>query len=124
VTSDQSVKADAGKARWGLVPWAAVKLLADVVTFGATKYGDGSWRRVEVERYHDALHRHLHAWRCGEQNDPDSGLPHLAHALCNVAFMLELTSRRAPAKLTVVVEHNPKCETCASWPCHGTVDCT
>jgi hypothetical protein len=88
---DQSLKADAGKARWGLVPWQAVALLADVVTFGASKYGDESWRNVAADRYEDALHRHLHAWRMGERNDPESGMHHLAHALCNVAFMLELS---------------------------------
>ncbi len=91
MTRDQSLKSDSGKARWGLVPWAAIALLADVVTFGASKYGDASWRLVEASRYEDALHRHLHAWRTGERNDPESGIHHLAHALCNVAFMLELS---------------------------------
>lgn len=88
---DQSLKADAGKPRWGLLPWRAIALLADVVTFGASKYGDASWRRVEASRYEDALHRHLHAWRMFERNDRESGIHHLAHALCNIAFMLELS---------------------------------
>lgn len=88
---NQSLKADAGKPRWGLLPWRAIALLADVVTFGASKYGDASWRRVEASRYEDALHRHLHAWRMGERNDRESGIHHLAHALCNIAFMLELS---------------------------------
>jgi hypothetical protein len=37
-----------------------------------------------------ALLRHINAWRRGEKCDDESGLHHLAHALCNVAFLLEL----------------------------------
>lgn len=93
-TPDQSVKRDAGKQRWSLLPWRAVSLLVDVLTFGAKKYGAQSWRNVDPTRYDDALGRHLYAWRIGERNDPESGLPHLAHALCNVAFMLELDEQK------------------------------
>jgi hypothetical protein len=33
--------------------------------------------------------RHLIRWWRGEKIDPDSGLPHLAHAACSIFFLLE-----------------------------------
>lgn len=35
--------------------------------------------------------RHLWAYRRGEVSDPESGLPHLAHAMCCLMFMAELS---------------------------------
>ena len=34
--------------------------------------------------------RHLWAYKEGEQNDPETGVTHLAHALCCIMFMTEL----------------------------------
>lgn len=34
--------------------------------------------------------RHLAAWAAGEERDPESGLSHLGHALCNAVFLREL----------------------------------
>jgi hypothetical protein len=83
-------KHDAGKRRWDLLPWDAVAAAVDVLGFGAQKYGAHSWRAVPGarERYFAACIRHLHAWWKGEMLDPESGLPHLAHALCCVLFLL------------------------------------
>lgn len=85
-------KLDDGKARWGLLPFKATALVVDVLTYGARKYEPENWRRVENpgERYFDAAMRHLTAWKQGEEIDPESGKPHLAHAGCCVLFMLEL----------------------------------
>ena len=58
-------KDDAGKRPWHLLPWESAGLI------GATI-------------------RHLTAWRSGERLDPESGLPHLAHAACSVLFMLAI----------------------------------
>ena len=33
------------------------------------------------------LLRHLDAWYRGEDNDPESGLPHLGHAMCNLVML-------------------------------------
>lgn len=88
----QGVKHDAGKEQWGLLPLLAVQDIVRVLTFGAKKYAPDNWRKVPQaqERYYDALLRHLVAWRLGEQNDPESGLPHLAHAGCCLLFLAEL----------------------------------
>ena len=80
------------KARWDLLPERPVRLLVDVLTFGARKYAAHGWKHVPNarERYYAALLRHINLWRLGERIDPDSGLHHLAHAICNVAFLIEI----------------------------------
>jgi hypothetical protein len=88
-------KDDAGKTPWGLVPWDALQAIADVLAFGAGKYGPGNWRHVDeaLMRYWDACLRHLIAWKQGEKVDHESGLSHLAHAGCCVLFMLALDKK-------------------------------
>lgn len=85
----KGLKFDTGKLQYSLIPPETTKALAEVLTFGATKYGPNNWQIVEDgnKRYLDALFRHLEAYRSGEEIDPESGLHHLAHALTNVAFL-------------------------------------
>lgn len=85
------MKFDGDKVRYDLVPPSAIKGMADVLTLGARKYKPNNWKNCEdCSRYLAALYRHLEAWRAGEVNDPETGLSHLAHAMTNIAFMLEL----------------------------------
>ena len=84
-------KHDAGKLRYELIPPSAMRAIADVLTFGANKYSANNWKKVDdPSRYVGALYRHLEAWRSGEELDPESGLPHLHHAITNLAFLIEL----------------------------------
>ena len=89
---NQLAKHDAGKPRLGLVPPAIIEAVGAVRTYGTKKYGDPeNWRNVEKWRYVDALMRHLCAWlRDPKAVDKESGLPHLWHAACNIAFILEM----------------------------------
>lgn len=85
------MKFDGDKTRYDLVPPSAVKGMAEVLTFGARKYKPNNWQQCEEpERYLAAMLRHIEAWRSGETTDPDSGMHHLAHAMTNMAFMLDL----------------------------------
>ncbi len=88
-------KLDTGKLRWDLLPTAQVRRIVEVLTFGAVKYSPGNWMLVPepVDRYYAAALRHLAAWRDGEQLDPESKLPHLAHAGCCVLFLLWFEAR-------------------------------
>ena len=90
--SDQTIKADLGKPRVTLVPLEIIKDIARVREYGLDKYGDSeSWKAVEVERYRDALFRHLISYIENPTGiDDESGMPHLWHVACNVAFLCEL----------------------------------
>ena len=94
-STDQTIKADAGKPRLSLVPPAIIEAVGAVRTYGAQKYPDpDSWRKVSVERYRDALLRHLCEYlRDPASVDEESGLPHLWHCSCNIAFLLELEGK-------------------------------
>ena len=85
-------KDDDGKLRYDLVPDRAETELVAVLTYGASKYGPNNWRRVDGmnARYFAAARRHLAAWRSGERIDPESGLAHLAHAVCSLMFLLDV----------------------------------
>jgi hypothetical protein len=89
------VKYDSGKPRWDLVPWAEMQDVVQVLTFGAHKYGANNWKHVPEaqERYFAAALRHLVAWKSGEVLDPESGLPHLAHAVSSLLFLSNFDER-------------------------------
>ncbi len=89
-------KDDSGKLQYSLVDPYALAWLVGVLTHGAIRYAPENWRMVENAnvRYYEALERHLQAWRTGESDDPDSGMPHLAHAMCDVMFLLALGAPR------------------------------
>lgn len=89
--NSQSAKADSGKPRPTLVPPSLIRAVAAIRGYGAQKYGsDDNWRKVEPQRYRDALYRHWLAYLEGEVNDPESGLPHIWHVATNVAFLIEM----------------------------------
>lgn len=86
---DQTAKHDAGKLRMELIPPQVLEALAEVLTFGAKKYGANTWRTVDPERYVGAGGRHYTAWRMDPHSvDEESGLSHLKYLLCNVAFLV------------------------------------
>lgn len=88
----QTIKADAGKPRLSLVPTQILNDIAFVRAFGCIKYPSvDSWKQVEPERYRDAAFRHLIAYINDPKSvDEESGLPHLWHLACNIAFLCEL----------------------------------
>lgn len=85
-------KADAQKPKLSLVPPALIRAVCRVREYGCRKYHDpDNWRRVESVRYHEAMLRHVLAcWDDPWAVDPESGLLHLEHIACNLAFMLQL----------------------------------
>lgn len=80
-----------GKTRWWLFPFDAAELITRVLMHGAEdKYCDEGWKKVEGAEglYWDACIRHLKAYRMGELIDEESGLPALAHAGCDILFLI------------------------------------
>lgn len=91
-------KLDAGKNRLGLVVGGfsrALKAVGEVGTFGAGKYTANGWMSVPngVERYTDAMYRHLLDEAAGETTDPQTGIAHAAHAAWNALARLDLMLR-------------------------------
>lgn len=91
------VKHDSGKRRFSLLPWGPVSSVVDVLEFGARKYAVDNWQRVPdaSARYADAAMRHVVARLDGERTDPESGLPHLAHAVCCLLFLMWFDARES-----------------------------
>lgn len=95
---DPGAKLDSGKNRLGLVLGDFARALEEVGkvgTFGAAKYSPSGWVEVPngIDRYHDALYRHLLAYAKDDLRDADSGLSHLSHACWNLLALLDLTLR-------------------------------
>jgi hypothetical protein len=74
-----------------LFPASAVVYGALGLLDGMLKYGRSNWRKAGVRAsiYHDAAKRHLNAWFEGEDNDPESGLPHLCHLIACCAILID-----------------------------------
>ena len=90
--NDQAIKRDAGKIRPTLVPRQIIRAISVVREYGVQKYIDpDNWKKVEIERYRDAAYRHWLAYLDDPRGvDQESGLPHLYHCCCNLAFLCEM----------------------------------
>jgi hypothetical protein len=90
--NDQYAKADAGKLQLTLVPRQIIRCIAVIRMYGNRKYHDPeNWRQVSKERYRDAAFRHFLAYLDDPRGkDAESGLPHLWHLACNIAFLCEM----------------------------------
>ena len=88
-------KYDQGKPRMDLLDRYAIEQLANVLGFGANKYAAHNWRvGISYGRLSAAAIRHLLAFQDGENHDPESGLPHVAHAMCCCMFLLKTSAVR------------------------------
>lgn len=83
-----------GKPPISLVPPEAIVALAEVYAAGKAKYGARNWERgMEWTKCYDSLMRHAMAWMRGEDNDPESGLRHMAQAAWNALAILVYAER-------------------------------
>ena len=74
-------KFDYGKQRYDLIPGDSLDQLANVYTYGASKYDDNNWRKgMSWSRCFGAMMRHAWKWWRGETYDDESGCHHLAMA--------------------------------------------
>ena len=81
---------NAGKTRHDLVPAFAQEQYARVLTFGALKYEERNWEKgMPWSKVLASLERHLQAVKNGEDFDPETGLLHSAHIMCNAAFLTQ-----------------------------------
>ena len=95
---ETGAKLDADKPRAGLVIGdfaRALKAVIDVGTYGADKYSDSGWLEVPngIDRYTDAMYRHLLSEASGKMYDSESMHIHAALAAWNALARLELILR-------------------------------
>jgi len=88
-TTAEGMKFDNGKPDYSLLPFAAVDEVVKVLTYGAAKYDRFNWEKVEAVRYQAATMRHFSTHMQGEKIDPESGISHLAHAICSLLYLLD-----------------------------------
>lgn len=83
------MKYSVGKRRFGLFPLGVMREILGVLEYGAKKYGVENWKVVPDARteYFNAVHRHLDDWQNGELRDRETGFLHMAHLLCDAAFL-------------------------------------
>ena len=93
-------KYDGEKPRLYLLPPHTLVEVGKVLTFGAAKYDEHNWKKLDnlQNRYTGAALRHIFAHMAGEELDPETGLDHLAHALCCLMFKLEAKLENGESK--------------------------
>jgi hypothetical protein len=90
---DDNPKTALGEAKPKIssTPTIGIREMGKVFELGAKKYGRYNWRlhTVSATVYYDAAWRHLSAWFDGEDIDPESGVPHLAHVMACMTILLD-----------------------------------
>ena len=85
-------KNDAEKPPIHMIPAEFIEQVALAFAFGANKYGENNFRQgIKCSRLISAALRHLLAILRGEWLDPESGLPHWAHAGASIAMLAYMT---------------------------------
>jgi hypothetical protein len=88
-------KHDNGKPPMELLARGWLEGVADVLAFGANKYGRWNWAKgLAQSRLIGAALRHIHAFNSGEDLDKESGLSHLYHASCCLMMASEMMRTR------------------------------
>lgn len=89
------LKYDGDKPPLELLSTSALNELGRVLGYGAEKYARNNWREgIVYSRLVSATMRHLLAFNDGEDLDPETGLSHVAHAMCSLMFLEELRRER------------------------------
>lgn len=78
-------------AIWACMPRWVVLLVGRVMSVGAAKYGPFNYRqsRIACSTYQDAIERHSQLWFDGEDDDPETGVSHLASIMASCALLLD-----------------------------------
>jgi hypothetical protein len=95
----KGVKHDSTKPDYSLLPFGAVDEVVKVLTYGAQKYDRFNWEHVEDIRYQAAALRHISSYMQGEKYDPETGINHLAHAVCSLLFLVEFDRQSAKKEM-------------------------
>ena len=92
---EPGLRYDAAKLRYDLIPPEAIEAYVSILTVGATKYSDRNWEKgMSWSRCFASLMRHAWAWARGEDLDPETKLPHMAHVAWNALALVTYASRK------------------------------
>ena len=90
----KGLKFDSGKPPMELISYYAMEELAKTLEFGRLKYSAWNWSDgILYSRVISAAERHIGKWKSREDLDDETGLSHLAHAMCNIMFLLDYEAR-------------------------------
>lgn len=91
-SKELGLKYNAGKPPLSWIPRSALVAEAQVLAFGAKKYGRDNWRKgLPWSEVIDASLRHIFAFADGEDLDQETALSHIAHAITELSFLMEFT---------------------------------
>ena len=98
--SDEGRKFDSEKPKMYLLPPKSMVEISKVLTFGAQKYDEDNWRKLDnlQNRYSGGALRHIFAHLDGELKDEETNYSHLAHAICCLLFKLEIELEKESKK--------------------------
>lgn len=93
---------DEGKPRWDLLPYDSLNEVVKVLTYGEKKYPlpPRNWELgIKYSKIYASLMRHAWKWFLSKITgqpglDPESGLSHMAHLVCNGLFLLTYELRK------------------------------
>jgi hypothetical protein len=90
VTSSTGGEKGQKLARFDLIPKSPLWQVAELYGVGARKYADRNWERgYNWSLSFAALNRHLWQFWAGEDNDAETGLPHLASVVFHAFALME-----------------------------------
>jgi len=95
MSNDQAMRFNDGKLQWSLVDFQALEPMVLVLEFGAKKYDAHNWKKgLPVTKIAESMMRHLFALLAGEDKDPESGIEHTGHILCNAMFLSRMMTEK------------------------------
>lgn len=83
------------KLNLSLVPPEIMTAVARIREYGCQKYDSpDNWKDVPPVMFNQAMQRHVMAcWNDWTAVDPESGMPHIWHIACNVAFLCAMLDK-------------------------------
>jgi hypothetical protein len=86
---DKALHFSSGKIGVEQIPPEIKMLVGLIYSYGEIKYGRDNWKSgQDYSQFIGSLERHTEFFLLGEDNDPESTLPHLAHVIWNAGTLL------------------------------------
>jgi hypothetical protein len=87
MSQEKALRYNEGKRKWSLVHFESLEPMVQVLEFGAKKYSPDNWKRgLDKKEILESMMRHLGALMDGQQCDPETGISHMGHIMCNAMF--------------------------------------